>query len=316
MNKFFTQQLRVIAVGMSTAGLFTAPAMATEPGGNSYAPGAETNMAGFMAPEGLAAYFATTRYVADRLKDNSGNDSKGLNDYKLKVTTAAFGLSYVHPNMKWLGANVETRVGFLATSTDLAVGIKIPGPVGNLTKSDSLTEVAYLLFTPVVFGWHGTEFHQSVGLEFIKPIVSYDPKQLVHSAQNYLQTAPFYGVTWMPKAPYYGSAKVRVGINDSNASTNYRSGNEFTLEYSTGYRVSPDVTFGVNGYFFRQLTDDIKNDVAVNGDGNRGSVNGLGPFVTYRVSPKVVVMAKLMTEFGTTNRPEGTRLWLQTKIPF
>lgn len=316
MKLLFAKQIRIVAVGLSTAGLLATPAMATEPGGNSYAPGAETNMAGFMAPPGLAAYFATTRYVADRLKDNSGNDSKGFNDYKLKVTTVAFGVSYVHPDLKWLDANVETRAGFLTTSTDLAVGIKIPGPVGNLSKSDSLTEVAYFLFTPVALGWHGAEFHQSVGLEFIKPIVSYDPKQLVHSAQNYLQVAPYYGATWLPKAPYYGSAKVRMGINDTNSATNYRSGNEFTLEYSMGYRASPDITFGVNGYFFRQLTDDVKNDVVVNGDGNRGSVNGLGPFVTYRVSPKVILMAKLMSEFGTTNRPEGTRLWLQTKIPF
>ena len=316
MNRFFTQQLRLIALGLSAAGFIATPAMATEPGGNSYAPGAETNMAGFMAPEGLAAYFATTRYVADRLKDNSGNDSKSLNNYNLKVTTAAFGLSYIHPELKWLDANVETRAGFLATSTDLSIGVKIPGPVGNLPKNDSLTEVAYFLFAPVILGWHSAEVHQSVGLEFIKPIVSYDPKQLVHSAQNYLQTAPFYGVTWMPKSPYYGSAKVRLAFNDTNSATNYRSGNEFTLEYSMGYRASPDITFGVNGYFFRQLTDDVKNDVAVNGDGNRGSVNGLGPFVTYRVSPKVILMAKLMSEFGTTNRPEGTRLWLQTKIPF
>ena len=316
MNRFTNQKLRVIAIGLSTMGFLTAPAMATEPGGNSYAPGAETNMAGFMAPEGLAAYFATTRYVADSLKDNSGNDDKRFNNYKLKVTTAAFGLSYVYPDVKLLNANVETRAGFLATSTDLAVGVKIPGPVGNLAKSDSLTEVAYFMVAPVVLGWHGDEFHQSAGLEFIQPIVSYDPKQLVHSAQNYLQTAPFYGVTWMPKAPYYGSAKVRLGFNRKNSATNYRSGNEFTLEYSMGYRANSDVTFGVNGYFFRQLTDDVKDDVSVNGDGNRGRVNGFGPFITYRVSPKIAVMAKLMTEFGSTNRPKGTRLWLQTKIPF
>ena len=80
MNRFFTKQCRTIVTTLAAAGVLVAPAMATEPGGNSYAPGAETNMAGFMSSEGLAAYLATTRYVADRLKDSSSEDSKALNN--------------------------------------------------------------------------------------------------------------------------------------------------------------------------------------------------------------------------------------------
>ncbi|MBS0452516.1 MAG: transporter [Proteobacteria bacterium] len=54
--------------------------------------------------------------------------------------------------------------------------------------------------------------------------------------------------------------------------------------------------------------------VAVNGDGNRGRASAIGPYFTYVFSKKFTLSVKVQSEFNVRNRPEGTRLWLQTRI--
>lgn len=292
------------------------PALATENGGSSYANGVESVFAGLMGQEGLSAYAFVSNYSSNALKDNAGNTTSALNSYKLNVSSLAAGLSYVHPGFKLLGASVETRGGFLAPSTEIALDVKIPGPVGHLNRSDSTFDVSDLLFAPLVLGWHGSEFHQSAGVDFVIPVATYDSKRLANPARNYLQSAPFYGVTWLPQLPVFASAKVRYGINEVNTATNYRSGNELTLEYALGYHAAPTFKVGLNGYLYRQLTDDLSNGAPVNGNGNRGTTNAIGPFATYNFSPKGALMVKLLSEYGTVNKPEGTRLWIQTKVAF
>lgn len=101
-----------------------------------------------------------------------------------------------------------------------------------------------------------------------------------------------------------------------NQKTDYRSGDELTLEYSAGYRFTEALSAGINGYVYRQTTDDRLQGASVNGNGNRGSVNAVGPYAMYRFSKDFAVVAKLQEEFGAKNKSEGTRLWLQARLPF
>lgn len=54
----------------------------------------------------------------------------------------------------------------------------------------------------------------------------------------------------------------------------------------------------------------------MNGNGNRGAVNALGSYVMVRLSKDFAVVAKLQEAFGARNKAEGTRLWLQARLPF
>jgi hypothetical protein len=38
--------------------------------------------------------------------------------------------------------------------------------------------------------------------------------------------------------------------------------------------------------------------------------------MTYIFTPKVALIAKVQFEFDARNRSEGTRVWLQMKLPF
>jgi hypothetical protein len=147
----------------------------------------------------------------------------------------------------------------------------------------------------------------------------------VNTGRNYWQFAPAYALTYRPVADIALGVKLRYGINTTNKATSYRSGDELTAEYSAGYKLSPATTFGLQGYVFRQTSDDELNGQATSaangrlvgsGIGNRGSVNAIGPFLSYVVSPRFVVTAKYQQDFDVKNRAEFKRFWLQVLFPF
>lgn len=292
------------------------PASATEGNGNSYPLGVETNMSGLMLPEGLTALLYYTHYEASHVKANDGHDNPNIARYRLKSDTVSLRLSYVWPGMKWLGANVETRAALAVPTIDLTLDVARPAPLSPLDKGGTSTDLGDLSFAPVLLGWHAKTLHQIAGIETFLPTGTYDEDEPVNTGRNYYQIAPFYALTWLPSERWEASAKLRYGVNTRNEKTDYRSGDELTLEFSGGYRFNQALSAGINGYLYRQTTDDRLDDEAVNGNGNRGSVNAVGPYVMYRFTKDFAVVAKLQEEFGAKNKAEGTRLWLQARLPF
>jgi hypothetical protein len=290
--------------------------MATEGGGSQYAIGVETNFSGLMLPEGFHQFIYYSHYDAKHSKDNSGNDNPRLAYFKVRSDAIATRLSYVWSNVKFLGANVETRAAIAIPTLNVSLGIARPSPLKPLDRSGTQTGLGDLSLAPVLLGWHSPTFHQTAGSEFFLPVGNYDVLEPVNTGRNYYSIAPFYAVTWFPSKGIDVSSKVRVGFNGKNKDTNYRSGNELTVEFSGSVRVNESLALGLSGYVYQQISDDKQNGVSVNGNGNRGRVQAIGPSLTYNFTPQFAVIAKLQQEFNAVNRPQGTRLWLQTKIPF
>ena len=71
----------------------------------------------------------------------------------------------------------------------------------------------------------------------------------------------------------------------------------------------------MNGYYYKQMSDDKVNGVIV-GDGNRGQVASLGPAISYTTSKHLTFTAKYQKEFSAQNMPEGDRFWVKAIIPF
>lgn len=306
----------LLALAFVIGGTGTGAALATEGGGNSYPVGVETNNPGVMLPEGLHLLAYYTHYSASHAKDNSGNDNARFAYYKLRADAVSVRFSYVWPRVRWFGANVETRAVLGLPNVDLSLGIARPAPLAPLDRSGERTGFSDLAFAPIVLGWHGPHLHQTVGIETYLPSGAYDVSRPVNTGRNYYQIAPAYALTWKPNDNVDLNVKLRYAFNGRNKDTDYRSGNEFTTEYSAGYRFSPAIAAGLSGYMYRQTTDDTLAGAAVNGNGNRGFVNAIGPYVSMTVAPKVTILAKVQSEFGARNRAEGTRFWLQARLPF
>jgi hypothetical protein len=306
----------VALAALGTLGLGSTAAMATEGGGNSYPIGVETNSnVGMMLPEGLHGFLYYQHYHAGSLKDNNGNDSKQAAQFKLDADLGAARLSYVWPGVRLFGANIETRVVQPFGSVNLSLGINRPGN-SPLDRSGNRAGLADTAFAPIILGWHLGDYHQTIGVDTHLADGTYDPMQRVNLGRNYYQIAPFFAFTWFVFKNFDIDAKVRYGFNTRNKATDYQSGDELTIEFSAGYRPFSNLQLGLNGYIYRQTTDDKQHGLIVNGNGNRGSVNALGPYLAFNVTPKIPVVVKAQFEFGARNRPQGTRIWVQTKVPF
>lgn len=295
---------------------FVGTAKATEGNGNSYPLGVETNMAGLMLPEGLNLLLYYSHYSASDSKDNSGHNNANLARYHIKTDSVALRFSYVWPGVRWLGANVETRLALVVPTIDLTLDVARPAPLFNLDRGGTTTDIGDTSFAPILLGWHGKTVHQTAGVESFLPTGRYDKNEPVNAGRNYYQIAPFYALSWFPNEHWESSAKLRYAINTKNDDTDYRSGDELTLEFSGGYRLTPRLSVGLNGYWYHQMTDDELDGDAVNGNGNRGQVTAIGPYAMFRVSKDFALVAKWQEEFDAKNKSEGSRIWLQARLPF
>jgi hypothetical protein len=305
----------LLFVAYAALGLCSTVALASEGGGNSYPIGVETNYVGMMLAEGLTAFLYYQHYDANELKDNNGNNNSKIAYFRLVADIGAVRLTYVWPGIKLFGANIETRVVQPFASVDLSREINRPGyaPLDSGGNSVGLGDTA---FAPIILGWHLGNYHQTIGLDTFLADGSYNSTNTVNIGRNYYQFAPFFAFTWFPIQNGNVSAKFRYAFNTRNNATDYQTGDEATIEFSAGYRPFRKLEFGINGYIYRQTTNDVQQGRAVNGNGNRGKVNALGPYLCYNITPKIPLLIKAEFEFGARNRPQGTRIWAQTMFSF
>ncbi len=293
-------------------------ARATELGGSSYPVGVELGY-GDMLPPGLynLAYYSHSQ--ATSLKGSSGQDL-GWTRYRLTADTISYRMQYVWA-ATLLGGTAESALvlPFPAIDLERQVASTLPDMSGNRF---GMTDP---LLVPLRLAWKGEQLNQSAALEIVAPLGAYDVSARVNTGRNYWQFAPAYALSYRPSAEAVFGFKLRYGINTENNATDYRSGNEFSVEYSAGYKPSAAMTLGLQGYFFRQTTDDELNGQSTSatngklfgsGIGNRGSANSIGPFLSYRVSPHLAFTLKYQQDFDVKNRAEFSRFWLQAMLPF
>jgi hypothetical protein len=291
---------------------------ATELGGSSYPVGVELGY-GDMLPPGFYNLGYYSHADASSIRGESGQDL-GWAKFHVRSDTLSYRAQYVWPTTL-AGAGVESAMVLPFPAIDLQRQIAPALP----DASGSRTGLADPLVIPARLAWKGETVNQSAVLEIIVPLGAYDVGAKVNTGRNYWQFAPAYALTWRPRPEAALAAKLRYGFNTTNGATQYASGDELTLEYSAGWRFTPAVTLGIQGYFFRQTTDDRLNGEptsAANGKlvgtgiGNRGSVNAVGPFLGWRFSPQFALTAKLQQDYDVKNRPDFTRFWLQALLPF
>lgn len=288
---------------------------ATEGGGSSYPLGVETQFSGLMFPEGTYHLMYLNHYEARRTTDNDGNPNPRVARFRADANAVSYRFQHIWKDVRWLGAKVESRFALAMPSVDLDFAIARPAPLAPLDRSGKHTGLADPLLVPLALGWHGQRFHQIASVELVAPWGDYDAARPVNTGRNYWQVAPTYSYTWFPNANWEHSAKFRWGFNTRNKATGYESGDELSAEWSAGYRPRQGLSFGLQGFSYVQTSDDVQNGLPVNGHGNRARAHSIGPYVFYQVTPKFAVTLKTQTEFHTRNRAEGTRLWLQMRLP-
>jgi hypothetical protein len=286
---------------------------ATEGGGTVYPLGVNTVLAGRMPPPGLTGFLYLSDYQANKTMDDSGNRKAGVHDFEINVQAISARLDYVYTDYTLLGAKLASRLALPMIKGDISFDVNTPA--GRAHRNDSQQGIGDLTIVPIILGWSSPIYQQMTGIEIYAPIGAYDKEHLFNPGRNTWSYAPWYSFTAYPVENIEISSKIAYIINTENSATHYKSGQEFIADYNIGYNIDKQWQIGLNGYIYKQLTDDEQHGESVAPNGNRGQVLAVGPSVKYQ-SPGIGFVLKWQHETKVENRAEGDRLWLQATYHF
>ncbi|TAJ36154.1 MAG: hypothetical protein EPO55_22795 [Reyranella sp.] len=126
---------------------------------------------------------------------------------------------------------------------------------GTLSNSATDTGFGDMLLNPFAFYWSFGELHVKLAQWVVAP-----------TGRNYWAFDTQLGITWFHKATGT-ELTVLPGImlNTTNSATDYKSGNEFHLDFMANQFLAPTFAIGLQGYWYKQI------------DGDSGSGTVLGP---------------------------------------
>jgi hypothetical protein len=285
-------------------------ARATEGGGSLYGSGIATMLPGVQpTPPGFNFLNYNVYYSADRL--NNARGDKAIPNFHLDAafTSARFDYSLPEPilGIRW-GAYIAVPLS--------RVHLSVGQGAGKFEREKA--GLGDMSISPVAGGW---EFDTPVGhvnqygrLTITLPTGSYRPTERVNLGRNYTAYIFHQGNSLFPTEDTHIGFQLNYVVNEKNSATNYQSGNEFDIDWSTGYDISQNWAIDLSGYYYKQVNDDYRSGILVNGDGNKGQAVGIGPQVRFKLHPGAITL-KWHTELDVRNRAQGNRFWLQFYHP-
>ncbi len=301
-----SRPVRAGLAGLAVSLLATTPVGATEGGGGHYPNGAEDFMAGALPPPGTYFINYLNYYTADRFNDEDGN--KLFDKFDLNVL--ANTLRFVHvTDVQLLGASwaVHAFVPFVH------VDAKLRPVAGAPTLDDDRGALGDIILDPFILGWHSKNWHFTVGLDIYVPTGAYDEDDLANVGRNYWTFEPVAAFTFLSDEGFEASAKFMYAFNTENKDTDYKSGQEFHVDYTLGYHTGP-WSLGLGGYYYKQTTKDkVDGDTFL--DGFKGQAFAFGPQVKYDYKNMSFTL-KWQHETSVENRPEGDVFWAKFLVAF
>lgn len=301
---FLMTMRRMLRSAILCSSILVAPlAGATENGAISYPLGVNTVLNGILPPPGGTQFYDYLQfYDARQMAGPTGGSA--VPNFKLDAFVEAVRL--VHT---W---------GATAGPFTFSTGMVLPTLNLNLhvgALSGRRTGIGDLVVQPLMIGYANTAHTL---FAYFTPDVSlktgaYSTTNVVNPGRNVNAFMPNLNVTWFPKKDWELSATATYEMDSPNHATGFHSGNVAIFEYLIGYSLTPKWQLGVQGYFLKQVTDDVANGNSV---GNRGQAVAIGPQLVYHFAPHAGVVVKYQREFDVRNRPRGNRLWAEASFPF
>lgn len=298
----FTVMFMVVVVVFCLDGYHDA--RATENGGSAYAGGNEDFMTGALPPPGfyLLNYFNYTKL--DSLRDNEGHRSSV--DFDGEAVANTFRFLYVSKK-RLLGADVIGH--FIVPVANVHVSVDLPD---GTSATDTKTGLGDIVVSPFALAWHWKNFHCVGGLDFIVPTGAYDKDDLANIGRNYWTFSPVFAFTYVYRTGFEASAKIMYFVNTVNTATHYTSGQEFGIDYLVGHHFGP-WSLGVNGYYYRQITNDKSHGDTVRD--NKGRLFSVGPALQYSYK-NMFFNLKYHWDTNVKNKPDGEHLWFKFMYSF
>mgnify|MGYP003601954776 CR=1 FL=1 len=287
----------LIGLGASLPGV----TLATEGGGTSYPLGAENYMSGAMPPPGVYGQLFVNHYEADNLRGNDGD--KLPVDFRVRANAITPRLIWVS-DYSLFGASVALHA--IVPLVDLKVELN--------GQSQSKQGLGDIIFGPALGFHHSEKFHSILALDMIAPSGRYDRDDLANTGRNYWVIEPVYAMSYIDPNGFNLDAKLMYDFNRENPATDYRSGQEFHVDYALGWGLGNGWVLGVGGYYYRQTTDDRQDGERI--EDNKGRALAIGPSIKYSGTNGWFVTAKWEQETQVRNRAQGDAYWVKLTVPF
>jgi len=268
-----------------------------------YAPGWNGNLkAGMMAQDpGFYMQSTTMFFNASKFKDGSGDTaSSDETDYVLTSLALAW-----RPDFKLFGGDyqavVTPAVGNLSGIPVLVEGDPEDAPVG-------LTD---MFFSPIGLGWHWSEFHLVTALGAFAPTGKYDFGESDNTGLGFWTVMPFMLGTYRTEKgifrdlPLLATGGLFYEIHSNQEGRDFRPGDSFTFEWSLGFELAERTSFGLSGFFYRQVNDPSGSDAE---PVDKYRSNGIGLTLSHGIGP-VNLNLRGYQDFDVRNGPEGTLVY-------
>ncbi|MCA4778332.1 transporter [Acinetobacter towneri] len=260
---------------------------ATENGLDTFGLGAEGIAAGALPPAGVYLLNYYQNYHASEFKDGPDNFHADVNVYI--------------PRLVWMTPQhiAGGQLGLYAAQPLVDLRLNVMG------MSDSNSGLGDLIIGSML-GWHKGNHHSVAALEGVLATGDYEdanPQRPVvaNLGKNYNTIRPIFAYSYLQPQGWEFSTKMSYSFNSENDDTNYQSGDYFAGDYAIGYQLNDQVKLALEGYVFKQTTDDEVNGVSI---GNKGQALSFGPAIQYK-RDNWSLEAKFLKETEVENRPEG-----------
>lgn len=315
MSKRYENRLNVCVAALSVCLLIICAnvMLASEGGQSSYLPGFQDTLAGYLPPPGF--------YFQEDLYFYTGDIGAAVREGRIEV-----GLHEFLP-MQISIFNQVTKKRILDSYYSWALIVpfaqpKLTGeivtPLGNVSRSQSVSALAETMIVPIMLGWHNGRSNQKAWITVYAPTGKYNTDSFVNTSLNRWAVEFDYAFTFLDmKTGREFNVAPGYTFNFGNPDTDYNSGQEFHIDFAAIQHLSPKMGIGAVGYIFVQTTAD-------SGSGARlgafeGRAYALGPIITHNTkfgSVPVSFTGKYYGEFGVTNRFSGHSYWLNIGAAF
>jgi hypothetical protein len=297
------------------ASLLSQQALASEGGTNLYLLGSKTTMGGYLPPPGVYGsvqnYFYTgsadIEFQAGGVSLSGGVDADAyvalptalwVSDADILGGNLAFSLTTPF-------GGKQLDVGLLATRT----GFEANASRDNWAFGDPVLGTT--------LGWHDGKLHYSLGALLNVPIGQWEFGNPINIGFNHWAIDTTGAVTFLdPATGVELSGAAGLTFNFENPDTDYTTGTELHVETAAMLHVSHTLSFGLNGYAYKQLSGDSGSGAKL-GD-FKGQVFGIGPALDYTFligHTPVITNLRYFYEFGAENRLEGHAGFLNVALP-
>jgi hypothetical protein len=306
-----TYERNWIAATLVVLTFFLNPAAhATEGGASLYLPGTYNDFsAAVFGPSGI--YFRNDFLPYHGTISRAPIGGQIFNDVDQRVWMNSFKFN-LQTDAGILGARYGAALTLPVVLTGRAEGFV---ELDQAKRQNRRSGIRDLYISPIQLNWRWGDHHLTFSQGIFAPTGSYSTNRVFNPGRNYWGFDPTFAYTWLHETRGH-EVSLTAGylVNTRNNATNYRSGNEFHLDYLIAHHFSPRFAIGIPGYWYRQVSsDDHPLLDGLNLGGFRGESAGIGLSFLYKPTigdKDVSFILKWVHDVYAKRRLEGSEIML------